>query len=67
MPNFLTELGIATDALHSEAERLRGDGATVVFVAVDGKLAGLLAIADPVKADDASGARSAARRKTSRS
>ncbi len=46
---FLAELGIAIDALEGEAERLRGDGATVVFVAVDGKLAGLIAIADPVK------------------
>ena len=48
--NFLGELGIAVDALQSDAERLRGDGATVVFVAIDGKLAGLIAIADPVKA-----------------
>ena len=31
------------------AERLRGDGATVIFAAVNGRLAGLLAIADPVK------------------
>ncbi|SFU96316.1 heavy metal translocating P-type ATPase [Halomonas korlensis] len=31
------------------AEELRGDGATVIFAAVDGRLAGLLAIADPVK------------------
>jgi P-type Cu+ transporter len=46
---FLTELGIAIDPLQSDAERLRGNGATVVFVAIDGKLAGLLAIADPVK------------------
>ena len=29
---------------------LRGDGATVINIAVDGKLAGLFAIADPVKA-----------------
>ncbi|HEX4410034.1 MAG TPA: heavy metal translocating P-type ATPase [Xanthobacteraceae bacterium] len=47
---FLEELGIATDVLQAEAERRRADGATVVFAAVDGKLAGLLAIADPVKA-----------------
>jgi P-type Cu+ transporter len=46
---FLAERGIATDALQSEAERRRGDGATVVFVAVDDALAGLIAIADPVK------------------
>jgi Cu+-exporting ATPase len=47
---FLAELGIATGALQSEAERLRGDGATVIFVAVDASLAGIIAIADPVKA-----------------
>jgi P-type Cu+ transporter len=46
---FLAELGIATDALASEAERLRRDGATAIFVAIDGKLAGMIAIADPVK------------------
>ena len=46
---FLAELGIATKPLQTDAERLRADGATVVFVAVDGKLAGLIAIADPVK------------------
>jgi Cu+-exporting ATPase len=47
--NYFAALDIETGPLHSEAERLRGDGATVVFVAIDGKLAGLLAIADPVK------------------
>ena len=47
---FLAELGIATDALSSDAERLRRDGATAIFVAIDGKLAGVIAIADPVKA-----------------
>jgi P-type Cu+ transporter len=46
---FLAELGIVTDALASEAERLRGDGATAIFVAIDGKTAGVIAIADPVK------------------
>jgi Cu+-exporting ATPase len=48
--NFLAELGVATEPLNAEAERRRGDGATVIFVAIDGKLAGLIAIADPVKA-----------------
>jgi Cu+-exporting ATPase len=48
---FLSELSIKTESLHQEADRLRGDGATVVFVAVDGKLAGLLAIADPIKTE----------------
>jgi P-type Cu+ transporter len=47
---FLAEVGIATDTLASDAERLRRDGATAIFVAIDGKLAGVIAIADPVKA-----------------
>jgi P-type Cu+ transporter len=47
---FLQSLSIATASLEAEAERLRGDGATVINIAVDGKLAGVLAIADPVKA-----------------
>ncbi len=47
---FLTELGIDTAALASQAETLRGDGATAIFIAVDGTAAGILAIADPVKA-----------------
>jgi Cu+-exporting ATPase len=46
---FLQSLAIATASLEGEAEQLRGDGATVIDIAVDGKLAGLLAIADPVK------------------
>jgi heavy metal translocating P-type ATPase len=49
-PKFLAELSIETAALEREAERLRSEGATVIFVAVDGKLAGIVAIADPVKA-----------------
>ena len=40
---------VALAEQEDEAERLRGDGATVIFAAVDGHLAGLLAIADPVK------------------
>jgi Cu+-exporting ATPase len=48
--NFLAELGVTTAALKSEAERLRQDGATAIFVAIDGKLAGVIAIADPVRA-----------------
>ena len=46
---FLGELNIATQALDAEAERMRGDGATVIFAAIDGKLAGVIAIADTVK------------------
>ncbi|OYX86087.1 MAG: hypothetical protein B7Y84_14465 [Azorhizobium sp. 32-67-21] len=46
---FMAGIGASTDALGAEADRLRTAGATVVFVAVDGALAGLIAIADPVK------------------
>ena len=47
---FLGELNIDTSVVAAEAERLRGDGATAVFLAVAGKPAGVIAIADPVKA-----------------
>jgi Cu+-exporting ATPase len=50
---FLAELGVATEPLASEAERLRNDGATAIFVAVDGRVAGIIAIADPIKATTA--------------
>jgi Cu+-exporting ATPase len=47
--SFLKSLGIETLSLDKQGERLRGDGATVINIAVDGNLAGLFAIADPVK------------------
>jgi Cu+-exporting ATPase len=47
---WLTELGVETSALESAAEAARRDGATAVLVAVDGKAAGSIAIADQVKA-----------------
>jgi Cu+-exporting ATPase len=47
---FLAELNIATGPLEADAERLRADGATAIFAAIDGKAAGVIAIADPVKA-----------------
>jgi Cu+-exporting ATPase len=47
--NFLRELGIAADALDGWAEQQRQEGATAIFAAIDGKLAGAIAIADPVK------------------
>ncbi len=46
---FLKELGIDPAPLAGGAERLRADGATAVLLAVDGKPAGVIAIADPVK------------------
>jgi Cu+-exporting ATPase len=46
---FLREIGIDTADLDGEAERLRADGATAIFLAIDGKIAAVIAIADPVK------------------
>ena len=46
---FLSSEGVDTSSLESEAERQRGEGATVINMAVDGTLVGILAIADPVK------------------
>jgi len=46
---FLRELGVQTNALEQDAERLRHEGATAIFLAVDGKVAAVIAIADPVK------------------
>lgn len=47
---FLEEQGVATEPLAQEADRLREDGATAIFIAIDGRLGGAFAIADPVKA-----------------
>ncbi|MCR6732590.1 MAG: heavy metal translocating P-type ATPase [Afipia sp.] len=46
---YLKSLGVQTQTLEPQAEILRGEGATVINIALDGKLAGLFAIADPVK------------------
>ena len=46
---FFAELKISTAGLNGQAEELRHDGATAIFVAIDGKAAGVIAIADPVK------------------
>ena len=47
---FLRELGANTEALVAQAEPLRQEGQTVMLVAFDGKPAGLLGVADPIKA-----------------
>jgi len=47
---FLEEQGIATTSLAAQADRLRSEGATAIFVGVDGSMAGTIGIADPVKA-----------------
>jgi Cu+-exporting ATPase len=46
---FLAERGVPTAGLDSEAEVLRQDGATAIFVALDGKAAGVFGVADPIK------------------
>jgi len=46
---FLSESNIETTALSAQAEPLRREGQTVMFAAIDGKPAGLLGVADPVK------------------
>ncbi len=46
---LLESLGIAPGGLADKADELRRDGATVVFVAVDGRAAGLIAVADPIR------------------
>ena len=46
---MMKESGTDASPLRVRAEGLRAEGATVVFLAVDGKLAGLVAVADPVK------------------
>jgi Cu+-exporting ATPase len=50
---LLEELGVAPGPLAERAETLRGDGQTVMFLAVDGAAAGLIGAADPIKATTA--------------
>ncbi|KAA0178862.1 heavy metal translocating P-type ATPase [Cupriavidus gilardii] len=45
--------GIAVDALQEQADALRAQGASVMYLAVDGRLAGLMAVSDPVKGSTA--------------
>jgi heavy metal translocating P-type ATPase len=47
---IMTEAGIETSSLDQGADELRREGATAIFVAIDGKAAGIIAIADPIKA-----------------
>jgi Cu+-exporting ATPase len=48
--HMMSESGVDISALEADAESLRGEGATAIFVAVDRRAVGILAIADPVKA-----------------
>ncbi len=47
---LLNEVGVETKSLLAQAEPLRQESQTVMFVAIDGKPAGLLGVADPIKA-----------------
>jgi len=47
---MMDDQGIDTSPLAERAETLRGEGQTVMFVAIDGALAGLVGVADPIKA-----------------
>jgi Cu+-exporting ATPase len=49
-PRLFDELGIPLGALPARAERLRAAGQSALFVAVDGRAAGLVAVADPIQA-----------------
>ena len=46
---LMADLGIKLGDLEHKADELRGDGATALFLAVDGKPGGVIAIADPIK------------------
>ena len=50
---LMRDAGVDPTAMHSTAEALRAEGASVMFLAVDGQLAGLIAVADPIKASTA--------------
>ncbi|MER8424411.1 heavy metal translocating P-type ATPase [Mesorhizobium sp. M1403] len=50
---MMADLGIDTASVLASAEALQSDGKTAMFVAVAGKLAGLVAVADPIKATTA--------------
>jgi P-type Cu+ transporter len=47
---LMQQIGVAVDALVPQAEALRAEGASVMHLAADGRLIGLLAVSDPVKA-----------------
>jgi Cu+-exporting ATPase len=50
---LMQRMGVAVDALVPQAEFLRAEGASVMFLSVDGQLAGLLAVSDPIKKNTA--------------
>jgi Cu+-exporting ATPase len=55
---FMRQFTIDTSAISKDADDMRSNGASVIYLAIDGQVAGLLAVADPIKASsiDAIGA-----------
>ncbi|WP_423771598.1 copper-transporting P-type ATPase [Achromobacter denitrificans] len=47
---LMEQEGVSVDALRADGERLRGEGASIMHLAVDGTFAGILAVTDPIKA-----------------
>lgn len=48
-PAMMQDLGLEIGTAEAQADTLRADGKTAMFVAVDGALAGIVAVADPIK------------------
>ncbi len=48
--SLMDQLGVAVQALVPQAEVLRAEGASVMYLAIDGQLMGLVAVSDPIKA-----------------
>ena len=46
---IMTDVGLSTAALDTEAETLRREGGTAIYVAIAGQLAGVISVADPIK------------------
>jgi Cu+-exporting ATPase len=46
---LMKDVGASLDAMHGQAETLRATGRTVMFIAIDGRLAGAIAVGDPIK------------------
>ena len=48
---LMAQVGVSVDELKSQAEQLRAEGASVMYLSAEGKLTGLLAVSDPIKAN----------------
>jgi Cu+-exporting ATPase len=54
---MMIDRGVAPEPLEAEAEAMRREGATAIFVALDGSLAAVIAVADPIKQTSAAAVR----------